>query len=418
MGDIDCDELDVSNSTCVSSLSSCVSDGPATDNDADLEVLSERLVRIVKLDEKEKEKENNSISEESTVNDNSESDESGSSDEYGSSDESGSPDESDSSDESESTCRNSISDSKSHSKHTGASTSEDDTVSSSSNEGSTSYENVCEFYAQFKDFPVQATLYERCDDTMDSLLDIEEDNTDEEYAETKDQRWAAWIFQVIAGLTVAQHHFGFVHNDLHTNNVMWCKTEDTYIYYKVGEDKYYRVPTYGKIMKIIDFGRASYWLINRKDLIITDSYDEGNDAAGQYNCPPFYDPSEPRVDPNPSFDLCRLAVSMFDSLYADQPGVKTPEKIVAEEPGRISYESDSDLYNILWRWLTDDEGKNILRTPNDNERFPDFDLYKHIAKHAKNCVPRTEAVHPYFESLFSVGKENIPDGPTLWEIPI
>ena len=74
-------------------------------------------------------------------------------------------------------------------------------------------------------------------------------------------------------------------------------------------------------------------------------------------------------------------------MYTETPGIKTPKKIMAEEPGRISYETDSDLYNLLWLWLTDKQGKNILRTPNDNERFPDFDLYKHIAKYANNCLP-------------------------------
>ena len=43
--------------------------------------------------------------------------------------------------------------------------------------------------------------------------------------------------------------FGFTHNDLHTNNVMYYKTEIEYLEYKI-EDKYYKVPTFGKIYKI------------------------------------------------------------------------------------------------------------------------------------------------------------------------
>jgi serine/threonine protein kinase len=252
---------------------------------------------------------------------------------------------------------------------------------------------------------------------MDSLLDVEESSDDNLLSESKDERWSAWIFQVIAALTTAQYHYGFVHNDLHTNNVMWCSTDDEFIYYKL-DNIFYRVPTFGNLMKIIDFGRASFWLTDRSELIITDSFDEGNDASGQYNCPPFYDEEEPRIDPNPSFDLCRLAVSMFDALYHEQPGVKTPQKIMAEEPGRVSYETESELYNLLWRWLTDDKGKNILRTPNDNERFPDFDLYKYIAKHAKNCVPRIEAKNSYFEKQYLVQKSDIPEGVKVWEIPL
>jgi serine/threonine protein kinase len=250
---------------------------------------------------------------------------------------------------------------------------------------------------------------------MDTLLELEEETDDDMLQESKDERWSAWIYQVIAALSVAQHYYGFIHNDLHTNNIMWCGTEEEYLYYKLDAKTYYRVPTFGNLMKIIDFGRATFYL--GKDLLIPDSFEEGADAGGQYNCPPFFTKDEPRIDPNPSFDLCRLAVSMFDALYQDTPGIKTPEKIVAEEEGRISYETESELHNILWSWLTDDSGKNILRNPDDSERFPDFDLYKHISRHAQNCIPRLEARRPYFQKSFQIEKSKIPEGATIWEIP-
>jgi len=253
-------------------------------------------------------------------------------------------------------------------------------------------------------------------------LDIEEDSEDPEMAKSKDIRWSAWVFQVIAALSVAQYYYGFVHNDLHTNNVMWSPTTDAYIYYRLdglkGGEKFYRVPTFGKLMKIIDFGRASFWLKDRNDLIITDSYADGNDAAGQYNCQPYYDSSEPKVNPNPSFDLCRMAVSMFDALYPEQPPTEeTPTKL-SEEDGRIALETESKLYNLLWLWLTDCEGKNILRNPDDSERFPDFDLYKHIARYANNSIPREQAQIPYFEALYKIEKKDIPSEAKVWELPM
>jgi hypothetical protein len=421
--DIVCDTLEESNSIRASTLSSCKSETPLTDNEAEVEILSDRLVRIVKLDDSPKSeggdlktgfpnpeklklgiKDSEDSEEEEESEDSEESDEEEEdSDEEDSSEEDSDEDEDSSEDEEDS---------------------EEDSESSGSgsdkyrrNSSYDSYENQCEFYAQFKDFPVQVTFHERCEGTMDSLLDLEETTDDEMLVETRDERWSAWIYQVIAALTTAQYHYGFVHNDLHTNNVMWCETDEEFLYYKLGENIYYRVPTYGNLMKIIDFGRASFWLEDRTDLIITDSYDDGNDAAGQYNCPPYYDKKEPRVDPNPSFDLCRLAVSMFDALYTEQPGIKTPQKIMAEEPGRVSYETESELYNLLWLWLTDEQGKNILRTPNDNERFPDFDLYKHIAKYAKNSIPHKEAKNPYFDKQYRFPKEKIPADAKIWEIP-
>jgi len=352
--EVECDQLSDSHSRA-SSLKSddCKSENPSTDDEAEVERVADPPVRIVKLAEE------NSISE------------------------------------------------------------DDETGSEESYESNDSIQNQCEYYAEFEDFPVQVTLLERCEGTMDALLDVEELTTDEEMIATKDARWSAWIFQVISALTVAQYYYGFVHNDLHTNNIMWCSTTETHLYYKLdGPDvKYYKVPTYGRLMKVIDFGRASFWLSDRNDLLITDSYAPGNDAADQYNCPPYFDESEPRVDPNPSFDLCRLAVSMFDALYPEQPPIKDPAVVMSQEEGRVALETESPLYNLLWRWLTDEEGMSIMRNPDDSERFPDFDLYKHIARHAKSAVPREEALSEVFAG-YLVAREAIPDGTKIWEIPL
>ena len=376
--EIACDNLDGGKSPSNTTLSSCKSDLPSTDEDTTVEMLTERLVRITKIEDED---------EKSSKTFTSESEETGSEQSESGKSESGS--------------------------ETSSSSNSDE-----SSESESSFNDECEFYAEFRDFPVQVTFHERCEDTMDTLLDMEESTDDPILIDSKDERWSAWLFQIISALTVAQYHYGFVHNDLHTNNIMWCGTEEEYLYYKLDAKTFYRVPTYGNLMKIIDFGRASFYLKERTELLITDSFEEGNDAAGQYNCPPYYDPKEKRVDPNPSFDLCRLAVSMFDALYPEHPGVKTPEKIVAEEQGRVSYESVSELYNILWSWLTDEKGKNILRNPNDSERFPDFDLYKHIARYSNNCIPRVEARRPYFEQLYRIEKEKIPEGTKIWEIPL
>jgi hypothetical protein len=390
-GEIECDILeneiidikmveennDSSNTSCSDSCD-CVSQTPSTDDEESVEILEERPVRIIKIDE------------------NSEDSSEGSEGSEGSGSSEGSSNQSD---------ENKTEDSDYYSQDV--------------------TENQAEFFAEFSDFPVQVTLMERCTNTMDALLDIEEVTEDAALLKTKDARWSAWIYQVIAALTVAQYYYGFVHNDLHTNNVMWTETKEEYIYYRLTgldkdntKDKFYRVPTYGKLMKIIDFGRASFWLKDRNDLIITDSFAEGNDAAGQYNCQPYYDPSEHRVNPNPSFDLCRLAVSMFDALYSEQPPLEdVPEKL-SEEAGRVTFETESKLYNMLWLWLTDSEGKNILRNPDDTERFPDFDLYKHIARYANNCVPREQAHAAYFEAQYKIDETKIPADTKIWELPL
>ena len=108
--------------------------------------------------------------------------------------------------------------------------------------------------------------------------------------------------------------FDFTHNDLHTSNIMFKKTDKEYLYYKY--DKiHYKVPTFGKIWKIIDFGRAIYKFKGKR--LCSDSFHKNGDAATQYNCEPFLNENKPRLEPNKSFDLCRLGCSLFDYFTND-----------------------------------------------------------------------------------------------------
>ena len=66
------------------------------------------------------------------------------------------------------------------------------------------------------------------------------------------------------------------------------------------------------LFKIIDFGRAIY-KYNGKTFC-SDSFQTGGDAATQYNTEPYFNEKKPRLEPNFSFDLCRLACSIFDYI--------------------------------------------------------------------------------------------------------
>jgi hypothetical protein len=278
------------------------------------------------------------------------------------------------------------------------STSEDsgesgDSDDSGSDGSGDSEESEIQQFVEFRDFPVQVTLLERAEGTLDELLDNEDDD-DAAMVATKDARWAAWLFQICAALTSAQHYFGFVHNDLHTNNVMWCKTDATHMNYRLHKGKEswtVKVPTYGYVIKIIDFGRASFHLPDPAGFFISDAFYPDNDAATQYNCEPFYDSDDgPRVEPNTSFDLCRLAVSLLESLYPDVPAVAKPVKVLSKEGSKIYSETSSSVYNMLWGWLIDDDGKNVLRSPTGSERYPDFDLYRALAADVHRAVPKLQ----------------------------
>ena len=52
---------------------------------------------------------------------------------------------------------------------------------------------------------------------------------------------------------------------------------------------------------------------------MSDSFHPDGDAATQYNIEPFLDVYKPVLEPNYSFDLCRLACSMLDIIPDDTP---------------------------------------------------------------------------------------------------
>ena len=218
--------------------------------------------------------------------------------------------------------------------------SEDDWESDSSLESVDS-----EIYAYINNFPVQMICLEKCEGTLDSLFENDEINED---------NGCSVLMQIIMSLLTYQKMFHFTHNDLHTNNVMYSNTSEEYIYYKFN-DIYYKVPTYGKIFKIIDFGRSIYKF--KGQLFCSDSFYPGGDAATQYNFGPFYNKKRPFIEPNYSFDLSRLGTSIYDFIIDDE-----------------SINKMDDLQKTIYRWCLDDSSKNILYKKNGDERYPEFKL--------------------------------------------
>lgn len=299
--------------------------------------------------------------------------------------------------------------------------------SSGSSHSSDYSEDDIQYRAILKNFPAQLTVLERCDGTLDDLMEDEiEDDVSADMQETKEQRWTAWVFQVIAALTTAQQLYDFVHNDLHTNNVMWTGTGETHLYYhvqgSVGGDRFYRVPTYGRIMKIIDFGRATFRPpMSGKDhhLWMPDAFAPHADAGGQYNCGAYFEQGKPKVQPNKSFDLTRMAVAMLETLWpraTHQPIPVEPRRTLTKESGHTQPETVSPLWNLLWIWLTDKAGQNILRNPDGSERYPNFDLYCAIARDAENAVPGQQLTLPLFDGSFRCRRKDIPADATIWKL--
>jgi len=277
---------------------------------------------------------------------------------------------------------------------------------------STDIGDTYNIYAEMSDFPVMILALESNSGTMDSLLDDYSAVGASPGTDLWEAKWSAWLFQVVAALSAAQKFIGFTHNDLHTNNIVWTETAEEYMYYVRDGGEVFRVPTYGKLFRIIDFGRAIYTLNGQ--LFYSDDFKVGNDAEGQYAFKPLVVRPVNEVEPNPSFDLCRLAVSLFDALFPKPPPLKEGGDILSLEEGLEMKETESELYNILWTWMLDDEGKNVLVEPTGEERFPDFDLYSHIAECVHGAIPSQQFTHPVFDR-FQVNSSEV-EGVHKWKL--
>jgi len=285
-----------------------------------------------------------------------------------------------------------------------------------SEESYSSEEERYKIYAELKNFPVMLITMEANQGTLDSLLDKPANLGITPGTPEWEFQWSAWVFQIVAALTAAQRLFGFTHNDLHTNNVVWTTTKEEYFYYTGQAGTVFRVPTYGKLFRIIDFGR-SILTINGQ-IFISDDFRPGNDAAEQYSFKPLHTNVSPskEVAPNPSFDLCRLAVSLFDSLFPEIPAAAEGGSILSSEPGmEPRMETIAPLYNCIWSWMIDDEGRNVLVNPDETERFPDFDLYRHIAAKIHGAVPSKQFSHPAFDR-FQVNPSSVGAEVKRWSL--
>lgn len=264
-----------------------------------------------------------------------------------------------------------------------------DDESASGSDSSDSNSSTCEdVNCTISKFPVKMIVLECCEDTLDSYILSKK---------ISDAEWESIVLQILFTLITYQKVFHFTHNDLHTNNIVYVFTEKKYLYYKYN-NIYYKVPTFGKIYKIIDFGRAIYKFKNK--FICSDSYSEEGDASTQYNCEPYFNENKARIDPNYSFDLCRLGCSLFDYFIEDLDNIKKIK---------------SSIKKIIIEWVFDDKNKNILYKNDGSERYPDFKLYKMIARIVHKHTPQNVLKNPLFEK-YQIAKKKINNTSALFNI--
>lgn len=245
-------------------------------------------------------------------------------------------------------------------------------------------------WASFKNVPVQVTVIEKCTGTLYELITNNPET----------EKHLAWISQVIFALAYAQRTISFTHNDLHSNNVMYVPTTAEYFYYNCG-GSLYRVPTYGYLIKIIDFERSIGMVkltgMKEPKLFMSDHFSIDEEAGGQYNCEPWYVSKYQVIKPNPSFDLVRLATSLFWDLFP-------------EGPRNLEY-ATNHVFKFFMKWLTLEDGTSIMFKEDDPEhdRYRGFHLYKAIVRYCKDAIPRKEIA-----SLKNIyGVDSIPAGESV-----
>lgn len=229
-------------------------------------------------------------------------------------------------------------------------------------------------FAIFHDVQVQTTLLEKCTGTLHELF--------KQHTET--HKRVAWLYQVIFALAYAQRTFGFVHNDLHVNNIMYVPTSKEFFYYSHA-GSLYRLPTYGYLLKIIDFERSTFSVklpgMREARFYMSNQFEPDEEAGGQYNTEPFYISKYPEIKPNPSFDLVRLAYSLFWDCFPEGP--------------LCEYYTGNPLFQMLMSWLSLPDGKSVffrdLEKKDVHDRYHGFHIYKAIARYSKDtAVPRKQ----------------------------
>ena len=233
-----------------------------------------------------------------------------------------------------------------------------------------------------KNIPCEVIAQENLTDTLENFI-----KNSPEFKQNPEDVGASILMQIIAILITYYKAFHFIHNDLHTDNIMFVKTNKTHIYYII-DGKTYRIPTYGYIFKIIDFARCCFEYQGKR--YISDHFFPNEEAEAQYNCEPFYDPTKPRIDPNPSFDLCYLAFWIFQQ-----------ENMKLNKP-------KNEFQKIIMEWCKDDKQKNIVVDKYGDLRFDGFDLYEHIAKNVHNHIPLQQLEKPFFKQFLQM-KNIIPN---------
>lgn len=237
-----------------------------------------------------------------------------------------------------------------------------------------SFESVdIQTYAVVNHSPVQLKFSEYCgEDSINERIQFTE------------KEWESILFQVIYTLYVGWSYFKLTHNDLHLGNILFKPTIYEYLYYNIA-GKCYKIPTYGFMVKIIDWNRATFEI--NGTYFKNECFDRDGDCYGQFIFPENYYYCKKTIIPNEHTDLALLASS-----------------IINED----NMPKNTKIYELVKGWCTNKYGVCIP------EKYSEFDMYKESSK-CKNSNPANLFNSPIF-SQYRILKKYIPKSETIYNI--
>lgn len=201
--------------------------------------------------------------------------------------------------------------------------------------------------------------------------------------EFKSQVWWSSICQFLLTLIFLQKRHGFIHNDSHPDNIRVRKVaKDSFLYYKIGENLYLKVPTFGYLITLIDFGRSS--IVKDGQRYVSSEYSNGA-CKGQ----------EPL---STSFDLVRFVVTL---------------------EAKLTVIHDFDERDELRKWFREVTKNDVVEDLFSKKTLKDPMFVQVIAqdlfsKKCKNGVPENHL--PLFIKRYHIEKNNIPENETIYSI--
>ena len=191
-------------------------------------------------------------------------------------------------------------------------------------------------------------------------------------------------FQIFSAIITMNNIFGIKHNDLHFGNVMLKNTDKEYLYYNVN-NSYYKIPTYGYIICILDWGRGTYdfnGFLGKNSV-----YSSNRDCFQQYifnkiNCRGM---ESLEIDKNQWTDIVMISHSILSEFEEVLEGTELKKLLVKNITTSNNNELDIEEFN--WELYLKITNYKFNINPNKLLTNHIFSKYRIKKKQAKNkCV--------------------------------